>query len=133
MAFQIQRLDGSIDGLGDAVAFDTEADAWAAAEAAFGSDPASDGPLGVRAWLKVVETACYAAWWPPAAAIEAIGHSEAECVAHVRDVGGDDCGLEDLEVLRCTERLYREVEAHGGTGLSWAVCRGVADLLGTPR
>lgn len=52
--YRIERLDGSTDGLGDDVLFATEDEAWANAETAFGRDPASDGPDGVRAWLRVV-------------------------------------------------------------------------------
>lgn len=55
MGFQIQRTDGSVDGLGDVVTFGSEDEAWTAAETAFGRDPASDGPGGVRAWLQVIE------------------------------------------------------------------------------
>jgi len=52
--YRIERHDGSTDGLGDDVTFATEAAAWAAADTAFGADPASDGPDGVRGWLRVV-------------------------------------------------------------------------------
>jgi hypothetical protein len=52
--FRIERHDGTVDGLGDAVTFGTEGEAWEAAEQAFGGDPASHGPEGVRAWLRVV-------------------------------------------------------------------------------
>lgn len=55
ICFHLRRLDGSSDGLGDSVWFLTEGDAWKAAECAFARDPASDGPLGVRAWLKVAQ------------------------------------------------------------------------------
>lgn len=54
MGYRIERLDGSVDGLGDEVVFETEDRAWSAAETAFGDDPASmEG--GVRSWLRVVE------------------------------------------------------------------------------
>jgi hypothetical protein len=53
MGYVIERLDGTTDGLGDAVVFTTEAAAWQAAEEAFGADRASDGAAGVRAWLRV--------------------------------------------------------------------------------
>jgi len=56
MGFVVQRRDGTTDGLGDHVVFETEERARAAAETAFGRDPASDGPEGVWAWLEVVET-----------------------------------------------------------------------------
>jgi hypothetical protein len=52
-AYRIERQDGTTDGLGDEVLFASEAEAWTAAETAFGSDPASDVG-GVRAWLRVV-------------------------------------------------------------------------------
>lgn len=53
--FRIERLDGSTDGLGDAVLFESKRDAWRAAERAFSSDPASDGPDGIYGWLIVRE------------------------------------------------------------------------------
>jgi hypothetical protein len=52
----IQRRDGSIDGLGtpESLEFDSEEQAWEAAQVAFGKDPASQA-YGIRSWLKVVE------------------------------------------------------------------------------
>lgn len=53
--YRIERLDGSIDGLGDEVVFASEDEAWGAAETAFGKDEASiESPEGVRSWLRVV-------------------------------------------------------------------------------
>lgn len=54
MGFVIERKDGTVDGLGDRVEFDTEEQAWEAARASFGNDPASDEG-GVESWLRVVE------------------------------------------------------------------------------
>lgn len=54
MAYRIERLDGTTDGLGDAVEFATEAEAWQHAENAFAGDSASTPENGVRAWLRVI-------------------------------------------------------------------------------
>ena len=47
-AYRIERADGTIDGLGDEIVFETEAAAWGAAEAAWGDDPT------FRSWIRVV-------------------------------------------------------------------------------
>src|SRR5690606_29405229 len=63
MAYRIERVDGTTDGLGDAMTFATEAEAWEVAEDTFGGDPASDGPEGVRGWLRVVKCGNVTAGW----------------------------------------------------------------------
>lgn len=56
-AYQIERHDGSTDGMGDEILFRTEEAARAAAQTAFGDDPASrDG--GIGAWLQIVPIEC---------------------------------------------------------------------------
>lgn len=54
-AYRIERLDGSIDGLGDEVLFEEYDVAFDAVVNAFKGDPASDGPNGVWGWLRIVK------------------------------------------------------------------------------